>query len=532
MKRIVRRAGRGGPLGLAVAALWIGAAAGGCSRSGPAGASDGPDVGAAGPASETVSGGSSVARAAAGQGDASAGAASRPTGPLNIVIYLIDTLRADHLGVYGYGRRPTSPAIDALARRGIVFEQAYTPAPWTLPAVVSLMTGRYPCEHGVVVDGLKIPADIPTLAEKLKSVGYRTASLISNAYAGRMSGMNRGFDTCRSISSVAAVGPIRKTLTKLRGGPFLLYVHVIDPHNPYEFAPRRLPGFRAVGDETRKKIRKLYRRYRQLSRADYAAKRPIGTTDNTDQQQAMIGALDALRDEYIELYDAAIAAADARLALMLRELRRQRVLKRTIVVVLADHGEEFGEHGGWLHDQSVYEELLRVPLVIRFPGGRFAGVRVAEPVSLVDLMPTLLDAVGHPELAEGVAGRSLMPRIRGAGDRQGEARGRVVGLRINIKKYFRPWKESRGDVNVAVRIGPYKGIWNVEPDTIELYDLRQDLQEQINIAADAPSLAADVRALAQQWYKQCVAGAHQPQGTAGELDERTQEMLHKLGYVD
>jgi len=453
-------------------------------------------------------------------------------GPPNVLIYLIDTLRADHLGLYGYRRRPTSPAIDALAESAVVFEQAYSPAPWTLPTVVSLMTGVYPCEHAVVVDGLKVPAELATLAERLKGLGYRTVSLYANAYAGPVSGLNRGFDVCRAVPTQRMARVIRKQIAKLGRQPFFMYVHVIDPHNPADFAPRQLAGFRSVSSEQRGKISRAYRLYRRLSRVDYSAKRPIGTTDNTQQQLEAIEALEALREDYIELYDAATAAADARLALILMELQQRKLLGNTLVIVLSDHGEEFGEHGGWLHDQSVYEELLHVPLLIRFPQRQFGGRRIRRPVSLVDLLPTICDVIGHPELVGEAAGESLLPLVRGEQPDVPPDEPQVVGMRINVKKYFKPWKQSRGDINVALRVGAFKGIWNVEPDTVELYDLTRDVQEQVDRAAQNAELAAKLREVARAWYEQCLGSARQPQGSAGQLDERTREMLHKIGYID
>ncbi len=513
-------------LGYALAAVLGALAVVGCSRT-PVPASQ-PQTAARQPGQS----GPQASAPPPGAAPQPAAAQPRTSGPPNVFIYLIDTLRADHLGVYGYRRRPTSPTIDGLASQGVVFEQAYSPAPWTLPTVVSLMTGVYPCEHGVVVDGLKVPAELPTLAERLKSVGYRTISLYANAYAGPVSGLNRGFDVCRAASTKLLLRMVRKQLAKVEDQPFLLYVHVIDPHNPADFAPRKLPDFREVPSEQRARINRAYRLYRRLSRVDYSAKRPIGTTDNTPQQLEAIETLNSLREDYIELYDAATAAADARLAVILMELKQRRLLGNTLIIVISDHGEEFGEHGGWLHDQSAYEELLRVPLLIRLPRNQFSGRRIQRPVSLVDLMPTICDAIGHPELAGDLSGRSLMPLIRGERPDVSPDQPQIVGLRINVKKYFRPWKQTRGDINVALRSGPFKAIWNLEPDTLELYDLTRDVQEQVNLADREPDLAHRLREAARNWYQQCAASAHTPKGSAGQLDERTREMLQKLGYID
>jgi arylsulfatase A-like enzyme len=218
---------------------------------------------------------------------------------------------------------------------------------------------------------------------------------------------------------------------------------------------------------------------------------------------------------------------------VIRALKARGEWDHTLFVLLSDHGEEINEHGGWSHDQSVYEELLHVPLIIRFPGGRFGGRRVSDLVSLVDVMPTALEALGQPDLVPDARGSSLMPLIRGEAARD-DGSFYVPSIRYNVMSFYRPWKEQRGDINVVIRRGDRKGIWNVELDTFELYDLHADAHEQNNVALKHPDLAADMREHAAAWYETC---AEFGDGTrmveeAGELDERTLRNLRTLGYVD
>jgi arylsulfatase A-like enzyme len=189
-----------------------------------------------------------------------------------------------------------------------------------------------------------------------------------------------------------------------------------------------------------------------------------------------------------------------------------------------------GEHGGWQHDQSVYDELIRVPLIIRFPVGQFAGKRVKTPVSLIDVMPTVFDYLKQAGLARGVSGRSLMPLIR---DEASAPRGpRITAMRNNKKKYFRPWKERRGDVNVVVRDGSWKGILNAEVNGFELYDLSSDAGEKSELSGRQPQRAAALRELATRWLANCgPLDTSVGREALENLDQSYRKTLETLGYV-
>ena len=379
-----------------------------------------------------------------------------------MLIFLIDTLRADRLGVYGYDK-PTSPNMDALAAEGVVFEQCNAPAPWTLPSVVSLLTSTFPCEHDVLVDRQKVDPSWHPLAVRMKVAGYTTATLFSNGYVGRMSGLDRGYDFARSAGYTD--GPVVEgLLDKVPAGPLYLYVHNIEPHNPYEAADWIVQRFGATTPQIKNQVQSAYLRFRKLSKADWEQNRPRGSTDNTTEQTQQIQALQELKDKIDVLYDAAVWQADERLGSVIDVFKSRGLWDNTLMIVVADHGEELGDHGGWQHDQSVYEELMHVPLIVRFPQGRFAGRRVSQAVSLVDVMPTIFDVLGKPALAQGCRGTSLMPLIEGQAQRNPDDMV-ITGMRINRKKYYRPDKDARGDFNVVVRQGRFKGIWNVDLET-------------------------------------------------------------------
>jgi arylsulfatase A-like enzyme len=448
----------------------------------------------------------------------------------NVVIFLIDTLRADRVGAYGYDR-PTTPHLDALAAVGVVFEQCNAPAPWTLPSVVSLLTSTFPCEHGVLVDGQRVGESHRPLAARLKEVGFATASFYANAYAGPMSGLDRGCDVAQGMRYVDGQA-IDQWFEGRPGSPFYLYVHNIEPHNPYMAPDRLVSHFGSVSAETRQLVMQRYLDYRKLTRHDYSAKLPVGTTDNTAEQAEAMRLLDELKDEIEVMYDAVVRHADERVGSVIEVLRRRRVWDNTLLVVTADHGEELADHGGWQHDQSVYEELVRVPLIVRFPGDRFAGRRVQGVVSQVDLTPTILDAVGRPELASGCRGTSLLPLLDGGAQRDFDDLA-ITALRINRKKYYRPYKETRGDFNVVIREGGFKGIWNVETQTFELYDLAVDPLEQVDLAEGSGDRTASMQRFARAWLDACTGPeAGQTPVHPEELDEESLENLRSLGYVE
>jgi arylsulfatase A-like enzyme len=459
-------------------------------------------------------------------------AAAGPAAPAEVpvVIYLIDTLRADRLGLYGYGK-PTSPTIDALARESVVFDRAYAAAPWTLPSVASLYTSRYPCEHGVLRTRLALSPALPTLAEHMQSLGYATASYHQNAFAGTVAGLSRGFQVDETRQDMETLDlDTRDFLARAGGKPFFLYLHSMEPHATY-FTPREIVRrFGHVPIDDSEAFRAHWIAYKVMWFADSKAGRPIGATDTTEGIDEAIANIDALRDSVQVMYDASIAFADQELAQAIGELRKAGVWDRALFILLADHGEELADHGMWFHDQSVYEELTHVPLLVRFPGGAFGGQRVAERVSLLDVMPTVLDYLGRADLCSGCRGSSLLPLVDPArGGRYAPAE--VPSVRWNEWGYYKPLKTKKGDVNVVVRDGDAKGIWNKEPGTLELYDLAVDPREQSDRAAAEPARAAALAERARAWLAQCEADRVAPVELPPEaMDDKTRERLNAHGY--
>jgi arylsulfatase A-like enzyme len=449
----------------------------------------------------------------------------------NVVIVLIDTLRQDRLGAYGYERRPTSPQLDALARESVVFDQAQSAAPWTLPSIVSAFTSTWPTEHGVLATGQQLPDELVPLAERMHRLGYRTAAFIANPHAGAGSRMHRGYE--RVVTSVFEVDrpAVARWLDEVGTSPFLLYLHSVEPHHPYAAPLRYYTKLGVQPPPDHDALIEGARRYIELiqvggGRDRIRAQRALG------EQPGVLAGLAPRRGELDVIYDACVAWADDNAGAVVSLLRERGLLERSVVVVMADHGEEIFDHGRLLHGQSVHAELTRVPLWFRLPGAVRAGTRVAAPVTLVDLVPTLLDLLGmEAELRDpALRGRSLRPLIAGEAEEGGEPR--VASIRIEREFGFAGPPET-GKVNIAVVEGPWKGIWNLEVGRFELYRTDEDPGEARDRAEDEPEVVARLQAAARAWYLDRPAElADEPADPHDTFSPEELERLRQLGYVE
>ena len=320
-----------------------------------------------------------------------------PPPPLSLVLVTIDTLRADHLPIYGYAR-PTAPRLTVLAARGVVFDNARAPIPETAPACATLLTGRLPASHGVRGNGRPLGAEPATLAALLAAAGYSTAAFVSGfPLTARLSGLDRGFalyddelpDARGRVPGVQRSAPKTTSaalawLEHPRPDPFFLWVHYYDPHGDYAPGPPWESAFPAAGGPL-------------LPLASIPEYQRLGS-----EQDASV---------YISRYDGEILRVDSELGRLLDRLGRDDLRERTLVVVTADHGESLTEHGELFdHGNELYEPTLRIPLVVAGPGVR-AGQRVAGMAQSQDLLPTLLDLAGLPS-PPGLTGISLAPALR------------------------------------------------------------------------------------------------------------------------
>jgi len=434
---------------------------------------------------------------------------SRP----NVVLVSIDTLRADHLGCYGYGP-PTSPRIDAFAADAVVFDEAISAAPSTLAAHASILTSLIVPHHGASYRLKRpLPPSRATLAEILRDDGYATRSWNGGGQLDPAFGLGRGFDEYRSVQ-VAAAGQapprepsdadhLRSAVRRALGWldettdsrPFFLFLHSYETHHPYTPDPA---------------LRALFGRFPTR----------LGETVSIDDLRRFNRGEWPLEPgdlaHIIASYDAEIRSADRAFGDLMDGLRARGLDKSTLVVLTSDHGEEFGEHGrvGW-HSHTLFDELLRVPLVVRLPGGALAGTRVGAQVRGIDIAPTILDWTGirPPATFEG---RSLRDTLGGSPGPSRPALSTYDG--------------GRG---VAMREGGWKWIRNQG-----LYDLRRDPIEQNPLrghgrkARRRPSdlrHRADLRRRAVEWLASRPPTS--PPSTAIDIDDELEERLEALGYV-
>jgi len=448
-----------------------------------------------------------------------------------IIIYLVDTLRADRLGIYGHDY-PVSPSpnIDALAVESVVFDAAYSPAPWTLPSVASLITSTWPCEHGLLTSGSKLSPTILTLAERLQGIGYVTAGMYANHLVGPMADLNRGYESFElQVGEYKFAEFSAYTLTQVDDDPLFLYLHSMEPHNFYMTPPWFSRFYVRFTSADYAELKSLWIGCRNLKVADYNANRVPGTTVNTVEQEACNRSLQDIWSKIDRMYDAGITHADFEVGKVIEVLKSSGIWDKAIFIFLSDHGEEFGEHGEWSHEQSVYEELVRVPLIIHFPNDRYAGQRVSEPVALVDIMPTIFDFLAQPDLCDGCRGRSLLSLLHGDSAPQGPEQ-KIMSYRHNLRTFYQPAKEARGDLNIAIRQDRWKGIWNDEIAKLELYDLTADPAERFDVSEQHVNLAGDLARNAQRWLGECQARRADVE-IVNPLDEQQREQLKSMGYL-
>jgi arylsulfatase A-like enzyme len=455
-----------------------------------------------------------LATALMGPGDASAqGAGAAPS----VLLYVIDTLRADSLPAYG-NTVVSTPAIDRLAREGTLFERAYAPSSWTRASMATILSGLPPEVHGAEDRLEALPEAVVALAESFRERGYQTACITANPNIGRSFGFGQGFDDFielyaaqeRSVAIGAAdlITPSEIVTQRARAWlekaarPFFLVILSIDPHGPYE-PPERFDRYGPPDAPSG-------------LRGDL---RTLARSNLTDAEKRRIRSL----------YWAEISRNDAALGELLESLRGSGRLEETVVVLTSDHGEEFWEHGDRGHARTLYEEVLRVPLIVRYPPRVPAGRRDPRVVQLVDLAPTLLSLARASDPADPDARSLLEPRSASRSIQEGPV---FAALRLSNQK-------GRLTRLASLRKGEWKLLWDLQTGERRLHQLEHDPGEQRDLAGQHPEL---VRRLAEELRRHQLETAerHRVLAAGGapkpledrQLPERTREMLRALGYVD
>lgn len=489
----------------------------------------------------------------------------------NVIVITMDTTRFDHLSCYGY-HRETTPYLDGFAKESVLFKNAYSPSPWTLPAHASILTGMYPAKHGArdnadftryllqrygnELSG-SLSLDVPgfagqtvlsladentTIAELLSAQGYKTAGIISGPWCMKKFGIGQGFDffddtlynpdfdlACFTIAKIVAgfTSPLDliteygiedwgksapqvndRALHWLENNythPFFLFLNYFDPHHPYS-PPRH---FREADTRNSENVLEKFNN-------------PAGEPGLIKGQRRLLHAVlskkhtlsESERAALLSLYDSEIRYLDYHLHRLFETLKRLNVYDRTMIVVTSDHGESFGEHDIMTHGFSLYEGELKVPLVIKYPSSQSRRGVVEDPVSLVDILPTIMSSLGFA-LPEGVQGRPW------------PARGRplIAESYNNWEKILLYGNRFNRDLK-ALYDGHFKYIWGT--NGCELYEIYNDPKELNNLVEEMPERVTEMQAALDEWLKSFTPETSRNVTT---IDKSTEESLRSLGYL-
>lgn len=450
-----------------------------------------------------------VSLAAAGCGRSAGTGSSVPTDKPDIILITIDALRADHLGTYGYSR-PTSPAIDAFAREAVVVQDAVSQAPYTKASIASLFTGLFPTAHKAFttsrtfdktmtghVSGALPSTDVlsprlKTLAECLTEAGYQTIGINTNPFLIADFGFGRGFAqyeflTGGDVQVATASAVTAKALAHIdardRRKPLFVWLHLMEPHSPYT-PPDRL---------------------RQMFPPE-----PPPLTVPSETIPAWIR-VDNSTDArfYAALYDAEIRSADESLGTFFDGLKQRQLWDHSVVMLTADHGEEFYDHGGFEHNRTLYDEMLHVPLIVKAPG--LAPRRLHEQIAEVDLLPTLVARAGG-SVPAGLSGADVWPVLSGRRHAERYAYAELVGERYALRT--REWKL------ISTLHGSH-----------ELYHLTADPHETQSLVAEDTNRTAEMRDVLTKVLATAVQAGSRFQGAFAPIPPRVLERLKSLGYV-
>ena len=451
----------------------------------------------------------------------------------NVVLIGIDTLRADHLGCYGYGR-PTSPNIDRLASEGILFENCYTAASWTLPSFMSVFTGLMPSSHGIVRENLMLSPAIPTLPEEFRSVGYYCGGVVSCPFAEAKYGFDRGFhvyddfsvllaieigknvspDYKRHLCSVSDVRTSSDAIQyaklilqsgKRSGRPVFLFMHLFDPHGSY------IPPSP----------------YNNMFDPDYLG--PINGRNLAAMKRSPLFGRD-LR-HLVSLYDGEIAYTDALIGGLIDEIDQALDPQKTIIVLFSDHGEAFAEHGLLQHGNSAYREEAIVPMIWRWPGVLPKGRRITTPVSSIDTTRTLKELLGF-ERMKILQGEDLWPMMFG---RISDRHGCALTQKANgIDRTGYHMALTRGNFRLHIR---FRRNPEDRGTAYEFYDVISDPWEQEDLAVsdDPPSEMTQMREILLRKWQECVEiqQYYRKAGSDREVDltDGDKRRLRSMGYL-
>lgn len=416
----------------------------------------------------------------------------RVPGEMNVLLIIVDTLRADRLGCYG-DESGITPEIDGLAENGVLFKQAISQSPWTLPSIASIYTGRLPTSHragmGGVVGNVAMLSPQINFVEQMSDNNYYSVGFVNNSFLSHYFGMEQLFYEYHAYEGSARVGSdlMCQWLEINADKKFFCVLHYFDPHVPRFM----IEGYGPPLQESTK--------------ADLPPR-----TKQKDPRYPKDFSLD------LAAYASEIAFTDHHIGRVLAKLEEMNLLDKTVIIFTSDHGEEFFDHNDYEHGHTLYDELLHVPLIFHFPPLLPKGRVVETQVRLIDIMPTVLDILDMDFDKEVVSGESLLPLIS----------GESANNRLAVSEFM-----SRGPDQKSIRFNGYKLIHNLKSGKIELYDLSADPSEYRDMADEKPEIRDD---LLDRLKREIEKSALERQGQAEfpELDEETVKALRALGYLD
>jgi arylsulfatase A-like enzyme len=430
---------------------------------------------------------------------------NKPEGP-NIIIILSDALRKDHLGCYGYERN-TTPHIDAFSREATIFTNTYAQAPSTKPSVASIFTSLYPSQHQTIINQQQLPLSKLTLAEVLKQSGYVTAGFFENYNLLKKFQFNQGFNIWtpleRNQNSIQSKKKakegfdkkIQSWLTRNKNKPFFLYIHFLDPHNPYTPPP----PFNNFFDKEYKGI------------IDGNQTKPEYIPYYKQNQKELY--------HLISLYDEEIRYTDFRFSKIIKKLSELEILEKSLVIFLSDHGEEFLEHGHLRHSTSVYSELINIPLIIRYPK-LFWEKRELKNVQHIDIFPTILHISGI-ELPLYLEGKNILAEIPGKQTKNRMPENIISEYIVNKKK-----KRSSQRCLITPE---WKLIHHIRSNSYSLFNIYQDPKDSINIINNNREIARNLKINLTAWERKM---KFIMRFKTISLDKKTKEELKSLGYLN
>ncbi|MFW6128725.1 MAG: sulfatase [Candidatus Aminicenantaceae bacterium] len=445
---------------------------------------------------------------------------------MNVILISLDTLRADHVGCYGY-HRDTSPNLDQFAKDSVVFKNTFSTTSWTLPAHISMLTSLNSLNHQVYYPQQKMDKDVYTMADFLRVNQFYCAGLTGGGYLSSKYGFSKGFDTYYGVrlygdksirfDEAELMGKLATDwLSQNKDKKFFLFIHTYQPHDPY-INPSHLGQAFVSKDAKWKKVN-------------------LGNIFKGDVNRYNVEFSEKEKQNIVDLYDGEIKYTDFVLVKpILDKLKELGIYENSLIIITSDHGEELYDHKAWLHDHNIYNEGIKIPLIIKFPRSLFKGTVIHKTANITDIFPTVLDQMDIHLKTNIFDGKSLFPLIQGKEEKE---RTFMTDLAIRNIDQEPPTLISTNDGNYKLILNktitsPYAKEKCVEVggSQIELYDMNKDPGETINLAGDRSYRGLCFRLLNKinDYYKK--ADWKKQKKETVVLDEALRERLKSLGYI-